>query len=122
MRYYIPIDRENPRVAGFVKFLQKRGVTERGISNILSFAGNRRVSIYLKEVEPSLSTVYDTSDVELLGYVYRMIKDDEDNIRLHRIYSGAVNRYIEYLSGKRIGRPNSTTDKRKKKTNKRKRS
>ena len=36
--------------------------------------------------------------------VYKMIRDDEDNIRLHRIYSGAVNRYIEYLSGKRVGR------------------
>lgn len=100
VRYYTPIDRTNPRVAGFIKFLQNRGVTERGITNILSFAGNRRVSNYLTEIEPSISTVYDTNDVDLLAYVYRMVRDDDDNIRLHRIYSGAVNRYIEFLSGK----------------------
>lgn len=115
VRYYTPIDRTNPRVAGFIKFLQNRGVTERGITNILSFAGNRRVSNYLTEIEPSISTVYDTNDVDLLAYVYRMVRDDDDNIRLHRIYSGAVNRYIEYLSGKRIGRQDKGIQKKKSK-------
>ena len=115
MRYFAPIDKKNPRVIGFVKFLENRGVTERGLNNILSFAGNRRVNSYLNEVEPSLVTVYDTEDIDLLGYVYKMIRDDEDNIRLHRIYSGAVNRYIEFLSGKRIGRQDKGTEKRKKK-------
>ena len=104
MRYYAPIDKKNPRVIGFIKFLENRGVTERGINNILSFAGNRRVNCYLNEVEPSLVNVYDTDDIDLLGYVYKMVRNDEDNIRLHRIYSGAVNRYIEFLTGKRIGR------------------
>ena len=35
---------------------------------------NRRVSNYLTEIEPSISTVYDTNDVDLLAYVYRMAK------------------------------------------------
>ncbi len=104
VRYYSSFYRENPRVIGFVKFLQNRGVTERGITNILSFASSRRVKKYLTKVAPSLSTVYDTEDIHLLGNVYRMVRDDVDNIRLHRIYSGAVNRYIEFLSGQRIGR------------------
>lgn len=104
MRYFAPIDKNNPRVIGFIKFLEERGVTGRGLNNILNYAANIRVNNYLNEVNPSLVTVYDTDDIELLGYVYRMIRDDVDNIRLHRIYSGAVNRYIEFLSGKRISR------------------
>ena len=103
-RHYAVIDWNSPRVKGFVSYLKGRGVTERGIKNILSFAAHYRVNVYLWEVKPQASTVYDTTDVEALSYVYKMIRDDEDNIRLHRIYSGAVNRYIEYLSGKRVGR------------------
>ena len=102
-RYIAIVDRTHPRVAGFIKHLRSKGVTERGISNILSFAANNRVNKYLIEEAPTLQNVYDTDDVSLLTYVYQMVKDDEDNIRLHRIYSGAVNRYIEYLSGSRIG-------------------
>jgi hypothetical protein len=102
-RYIAIVDRAHPRVAGFIKHLRSKGVTERGISNILSFAANKRVNKYLVEEAPTLQNIYDTDDVSLLTYVYQMVKDDEDNIRLHRIYSGAVNRYIEYLSGNRIG-------------------
>lgn len=101
------INRDHPRVKGFAFYLKGRGVTERGIKNILSFAANYRVSAYLKDVLPQASTVYDTADVKALSSVYGKIRDDEDNIRLHRIYSGAVNRYIEFLSGKRVGRETS---------------
>ena len=111
MRNNTPVDKMNPRVVGFREFLEKRGVSERGITNIISFAGNKRVNQYLNDVEPSITTVYDTDDIDLLGYVYRMVRDDEDNIRLHRIYSGAVNRYIEYLSGKRVGRQDKELEK-----------
>lgn len=103
-RHFAIIDRNHPRVKGFARYLKKRGVTERGINNILSFAASHRVSAYLKDVLPQVSTVYDTADVSILSTVYRKIREDADNIRLHRIYSGAVNRYIEYLSGKRVGR------------------
>ena len=82
-RYIAIIDKRNPRVKGFIKFLEGRGITERGINNIISFAANRRVNVYLNEVDPSLSSIYDTTNVELLSGVYRMIRDDEDNIRLH---------------------------------------
>jgi hypothetical protein len=110
-RHFAIIDRDNPRVKGFISYLEGRGVTERGINNILSFAANYRVNVYLNEVAPKAFSVFDITNVELLTYVYKMIRDDEDNIRLHRIYSGAVNRYIEFLSGKRVGR----IDERKKK-------
>ena len=102
-RYTAIVDRAHPRVAGFIKHMQSKGVTERGITNILSFAANRRVNKYLIEEAPTLQNIYDTDDICLLTHVYQMVKDDKDNIRLHRIYSGAVNRYIEYLSGSRIG-------------------
>ena len=107
MIYLNPIDKNNPRVAGFILFLERRGVTKRGISNIISFAGHRRVTVYLSEVAPALSSVFETDDISLLEYVYRRVCADENTIRLNRIYSGAVNRYIEYLSGKRIGRKSS---------------
>ena len=113
-RYMAIIDQRNPRVKGFKKFLEGRGITERGINNIISFAANRRVNVYLNEIEPGLSSVYDTTNVELLSDVYKMVRDDEDNIRLHRIYSGAVNRYIEFLSGKRVGGIDSSKKKQKK--------
>lgn len=102
-RYIATVDRTQPRVAGFIKHLRNKGVTDRGINNILSFAANKRVNKYLIEETPTLKNIYDTDDITLLTYVYQMVKDDEDNIRLHRIYSGAVNRYIEYLSGSRVG-------------------
>ena len=102
-RYFAIVDRAHPRVAGFIKYLRSKGVTERGINNILSFAANRRVNKYLVEGDSALQNIYETDDVSLLTYVYQMVKGDEDNIRLHRIYSGAVNRYIEYLSGNRVG-------------------
>ncbi len=119
-RYIAIIDKRTPRVKGFIKFLGGRGITERGINNIISFAANRRVNVYLSEVDSSLSSIYDTTNVELLSRVYRMIRDDEDNIRLHRIYSGAVNRYIEYVSGKRVGRIDDTKQQSKKQKGKRK--
>ncbi len=119
-RYIAIVDRAHPRVAGFIKHLQSKGVTERGISNILSFAANKRVNKYLIEEAPTLQNVYDTDDISLLTYVYQMVKDDEDNIRLHRIYSGAVNRYIEYLSGSRIG-SKAEKESRKRRQSKRKR-
>ena len=120
-RFIAIIDREHPRVAGFIKHLRSKGVTERGISNILSFAANKRVNNYLIEEAPTLKNIYDTEDLSLLTYVYQMVKDDQDNIRLHRIYSGAVNRYIEYLSGTRIG-SKAEKESRTNKKNKRKKS
>ena len=113
-RHLAIIDHNSPRVKGFIRFLEGRGMTERGINNILYFAANHRVNVYLNGFEPDLSSVYETTNIELLSNVYRKIRDDKDNIRLHRIYSGAVNRYIEYLSGKRVGSKTHETKKKKK--------
>ena len=112
-RHLAIIDQKNPRVKGFIRFLEARGMTQRGINNILSFAANHRVNVYLNQIEPGLSSIYETKNVELLSIVYKKIRDDKDNIRLHRIYSGAVNRYIEFISGKRVGSKNSESKKKK---------
>ena len=71
----------------------------------------RKTNYYLQPMRSSVvkritaqhtgqENVFFVKDLETLDLIYIDVKFDDDNNRLHRVYSGALNKYVKYLKSK----------------------
>lgn len=87
---------ESDNCSSYYDYLKQKYHSERTIHNYLSFVNSSLVLRYLKEIAYK-DSIYKVEDFDILLKLYLAIKDDKDNIRLHRVYSSAVSRYIKFM-------------------------
>lgn len=93
MRQNYIIDDDNCRL--YSKFLTEKFESERTIRNYLTFVNSSIVMRYLSEIAHT-DSIYKVEDFDTFLKLYLAIKEDKDNIRLHRVYSSAVSKYIKF--------------------------
>ena len=87
---------KNDNYSSYCDYLKQKFASERTILNYLSFVESSLVLRYLKKIA-NKDSIYKVEDFDILLKLYLAIKDDKDNIRLHRIYSSAVSKYIKFM-------------------------
>lgn len=92
-----PIDRKN----GFREFLMKRNPSPKFVKTYFVYLRSTVVKKALLKYT-NCSDIFMVTDDNPLQAVYDAVKGDPDNIRLHNIYSGAVNAYRKFLCGKNL--------------------
>ena len=90
-----PKEKEN----GFSQFLLNRNPSAKFIRTYGIYLRGNVVRHYTKSIA-HIPDIFMIEDMDLLYDVYDAVKLDENNIRLHNVYSGAVSAYIKYLVGK----------------------
>lgn len=82
--------------SGFLQYLKNR-YGEYSVYRTIGYVQSSFVTEYVKSVTGE-SIIYDVKTVELLRSITTKIRNSERDIKLHKVYSSAVNRYIKYLS------------------------
>lgn len=98
-RQFTPINsvyRFADKQSGFVKYLEKR-YTAYSVYRTIGYVQSSLVSEYVKSVSGE-NIIYDVKDLERLRSIAAKIRNSEKDIKLHKVYSSAVNRYINFLS------------------------
>lgn len=86
---------ENENYIGFQNYLRANFSSERSIRNYLCFVNSSVVSRVVGNLF-NFNSLYQIDDFEDLLKIYLGVKEDKDNIRLHRVYSAAISKYIKY--------------------------
>lgn len=86
---------------GFVKYLLERNPSEKFIRTYTSYLKSTVVRKYVQEIAKT-QDIFQITDKEELFDVYDAVKLNDDNIRLHNVYSGAVSAYIKFLEGRTL--------------------
>lgn len=86
---------ENENYIGFQSYLRANFSSERSIRNYLCFVNSSVVSRVVGNLF-NINSIYQIDDFENLLKIYLGVKEDEDNIRLHRVYSAAISKYIRF--------------------------
>ena len=81
--------------AGFIEFL-KPNYSEYSIYRTLGYVQSVLVTNIVKEVAGK-DCIYDVKDLEQLERIYKRIRNEDQNARLHKVYSAAVHRYIRFV-------------------------
>lgn len=68
--------------------------------------------MYTEEIAGT-QDIFQITDKEELFNVYDAVKLDDDNLRLHNVYSGAVSAYIKYIEGRPLRIKAGEKDKKK---------
>jgi hypothetical protein len=98
-RLYTPknsVYRFAEKQSGFVQYLKNR-YSEYSVYRTIGYVQSSYVTEYVKSVTGE-SIIYDVKTVELLRNIAVKIRNSERDVKLHKVYSSAVNRYINYLS------------------------
>ena len=86
---------------GFVQFLLDRNPSEKFIRTYTIYLKSSVVRKYTQGIAKT-QDIFQIADKEDLLDVYDAVKLDDDNIRLHNVYSGAVSAYIKFLEGRTL--------------------
>lgn len=87
------------RCCDYRAYLLGRNPSEKFIRTYFVYLGGSIVKKYLTAL-CGTDDIFAISDVNKLSIAYEQIKVDENNVRLHNVYSGAVGSYIKFLQGK----------------------
>jgi hypothetical protein len=101
-RKYYPINsvfRFGVKQADFIEYL-KPNYSDYSIYRTLGYIQSGLVSLTVREISEK-ECIYDVTDIELLNQILARVKNDARNIRLHKVYSAAIHRYIRYVSQNR---------------------
>lgn len=90
-----PLVRRN----GFRDFLLKRNPSESFANKYMTYLTSSLVRNKTKSIS-GCESIYDVESLAQLNTIYKSVKIDESNVRLHNIYSGVVSAYIKYITGK----------------------
>ena len=90
-----PVEKQN----GFSQFLLDRNPSAKFIRTYGIYLRSNVVRQYTQSIAHT-SDIFKIEDMDQLLDIYDEVKLDENNIRLHNVYSGAVSAYIKYLEGK----------------------
>lgn len=47
-------------------------------------------------------SIYKVVNLTQLNEIYKVVKADKSNVRLHNVYSGVVSAYIKYITGNEL--------------------
>ena len=86
---------ENDVCKKYLEFLKEKFQSDRTIRNYLIFVNSSLVLRYIKEIA-NTDSIYKIDDFNVLLRLYLAIKEDKDNIRLHRVYSSAVSKFVKF--------------------------
>jgi len=81
--------------AGFIDFL-KPNYSEYSIYRTLGYVQSVLVTNIVKEIA-GVDCIYDVKDLEHLDKIVKRVRKEDQNTRLHKVYSAAVHRYIRYF-------------------------
>lgn len=84
---------------GFTRFLLERNPSPKFIRTYGIYLSSQVVKKYTKETVGT-DNIFEISSVKNINDIYSKVKSDENNIRLHNVYSGAVSAYCKYLEGR----------------------
>lgn len=87
---------------GFIRYLKEK-YTDYSVYRTIGYIQSSLVSEYVKSITGE-SIIYDVKDVELLRSIVNKIRNTEKDAKLHKVYSSAVNRYINFLSVSNVAR------------------
>lgn len=83
----------------FSKYLLERNPSEKFIRTYGIYLRSNVVKKYVQE-NSRKQDIFQVEDLEELFDIYDAVKLDDNNIRLHNVYSGAISAYIKFLEGK----------------------
>lgn len=83
----------------FSNYLLERNPSQKFVRTYGIYLRSRVVVKYVQEYAHK-DDIFKVVDMEELLDIYDAVKLDDNNIRLHNVYSGAVSAYIKYLEGK----------------------
>lgn len=86
---------ENDACKQYLEFLKEKFQSDRTIRNYLMFVNSSLVLRHIKRIAKT-DSIYNIDDFSVLLKLYLAIKEDKDNIRLHRVYSSAVSKYVKF--------------------------
>ena len=93
---------------GFIAYLKER-YSEYSIYRTIGYIQSPLVSNVVKQLTGK-ELIYDVMDVDSILKIYRTVHKSEQDIRLHKVYSASVNRYLRYISKWRVyNRQNKST-------------
>ena len=81
---------------GFIAYLKER-YSEYSIYRTIGYIQSPLVSNVVKQLTGK-ELIYDVMDVDSILKIYRTVHKSEQDIRLHKVYSASVNRYLRYIS------------------------
>ena len=81
--------------AGFLDYLKKH-YSEYSVYRTIGYVQSQLVCNAVKE-HTGKDLIYEVKDEKSILIIYRTVHNSEQDIRLHKVYSAAVNRYLRYL-------------------------
>ena len=81
--------------SGFIAYLKAK-YSEYSVYRTIGYIQSQLVCNAVKK-HTGLELIYDVKDLEQVHLIYRTVHSSEQDIRLHKVYSAAVNRYLRYL-------------------------
>lgn len=81
--------------AGFIEYLKKH-YSEYSIYRTIGYVQSQLVCNAVRE-HTDKKLIYEVKDVKSVILIYRSVHNSDQDIRLHKVYSAAVNRYLRYL-------------------------
>ena len=88
--------------AKFIEYLNSK-YPEYSVYRTIGYVQSNFVSNILRANTDALY-IYDNDDVRILKHIFVLVRNDERDIKLHKVYSSAVNRYINFLSVQSIAK------------------
>ncbi len=97
-------ERPNAKKSRFRNFLLQRNPSVKFADKYLLYLDSSLVKKYAKELSGT-ENVYAIKSIDVLQSIYDALKADDNNKRLHNVYSGVVSAYIKFLTHKELRRP-----------------
>ena len=90
--------RDSNELKKFRQALYDSNFTEESIDRFVTYLGSKCISLAIKQVCKS-EDLFLITDISTLMKIYRIVYFDGNNIRLHRVYSSALMKYIFFRAG-----------------------
>lgn len=85
--------------AKFIDYLNSK-YSEYSVYRTIGYVQSEFVRTILKD-NTGEDCIYDVTDVATLKHISSLIRNNEKDIKLHKVYSSALNRYIIFLQNKK---------------------
>ena len=86
-------------------FYNQLEISSATLSNYRASLNGKVLKEILKEVDDSITSIFEVTDLDLLWKIYTKVNIHPSNIKNHRGISCAVMKYIRFLNdGKKIGK------------------
>lgn len=90
--------RDKNELDNFKQALASSGFTDEAIKRYVSYLGSQCICLAIRKV-CNVEDLFLAKDISLLMQAYRIVYLDTNNIRLHRVYSSALMKYIFFRAG-----------------------